>query len=71
VAREREQLEARAKAARKSCRLWAKAICADTRNPYLHRKNIQPHKAKTGDAGNLKEVLIVPLYNELLALVSL
>ena len=71
LAREREQQEARAKAARKARRFWDKAIVAEMSNPYLHRKNNKAHGAKTGDSGSLQEVLIVPLYNELLALVNL
>jgi putative DNA primase/helicase len=68
---EREQLEARAEAAKKACEILARAIYANASNAYLHRKNIKPHKAKTGDSGSLKGVLILPLYNELLQLVNL
>ena len=65
--RERDRVEAQAKAARKARRFIDNAICADTVYAcmtYLIRKNIKAHGAKTGGSTGLTGVLILPLYNE-------
>lgn len=71
LAREQERDEAQKQAAIKAREMWERAIYADTGNLYLHRKQIKPHGAKTGDSGGLKGVLILPIYNENLKLVNL
>lgn len=64
AARERDRVEAQAKAARKARRFLDNATFADTSNTYLIRKNIKAHGAKTGGSTGLTGVLILPLYNE-------
>jgi putative DNA primase/helicase len=71
--RESDEAEAKAKAARKAKRFFNAAINADAVYhcmTYLQRKKIKAHGAKTGNSGSLKGVLIIPLYNEKLALVN-
>ena len=64
TARERDKVEAQAKAARKARRFLDNATFADTSNTYLSRKKIKPNGAKTGGSTGLTGVLILPLYNE-------
>jgi putative DNA primase/helicase len=61
--REAQQREEQARhlvAKGKAARLWRRARAATTGNPYLQRKNVQPHSARTG-WGGLSDVLFVPL----------
>jgi|WetSurSiteA1Bulk_404760.scaffolds.fasta_scaffold00106_8 putative DNA primase/helicase len=71
VAREAEQVQAREQAIKKALTIWQRAIYTDSDNEYLYRKKVQPHGAKTGDSGNLKGVLILPIYDKDLKLVNL
>jgi len=66
LAREQETVNGHQQAAHKARRLFKRAIYADSGN-----KKVQPHGTKTGDSGSLKGVLIVPVYDESLALVNL
>jgi putative DNA primase/helicase len=63
IARERDRVEAQAKAARKARRFMNNATVADTSNAYLHRKKIQSNGAKTGGTSNLTDVLILPVFS--------
>jgi len=61
--KEAQQREEQAKhlvAKGKAERLWRRSRAATTDNPYLQRKNVQPHSARTG-WGGLSDVLFVPL----------
>ncbi|AEP12064.1 protein of unknown function (DUF927) [Chloracidobacterium thermophilum B] len=61
--REAQQREEQARhlvAKGKAERLWRRSRAATTDNPYLQRKNVQPHSARTG-WGGLSDVLFVPL----------
>jgi putative DNA primase/helicase len=69
--RQKEQEEAHHQAVLKACSIWERAVYADAANRYCYRKKIKPHGAKTGDSGNLKGVLILPLYNANSKLVNL
>ena len=60
--RERDKVEAQAKAARKARRFLDNATFADRCNAYLSRKKIQPNGAKTGGTTNLQGVLILPIF---------
>lgn len=71
LAREQAQRDGNRTAAQKSHNIYRRAIFADTRNPYLQRKKIQPHGTKTGDSGSLSGVLIVPLFDEAIKLANL
>jgi len=71
AAREQAAREDNQQAAAKARRIYKRAVFADAGNLYLHRKQIRPHGAKTGDSGSLKGVLIIPLFDEMLVLVNL
>lgn len=62
-ARDEAIVQGHLKAAGKANHIWKRAIFADAGNPYLHRKRVQAHGAKTVNGGSLKGVLIVPLFN--------
>lgn len=63
IRRQKEQAESHKQASQKAHKLWKSAIYADVSNEYCHRKNIQPHGCKTIGSGNLRGVLLVPLYD--------
>jgi putative DNA primase/helicase len=71
IERRKGQGETHFKAAQKARVIWKRAVFADASNEYCYRKKIQTHGAKTGDTGGLKCVLILPLFNSNLKLVSL
>jgi len=59
-AQQREEQARHLVAKGKAERLWRRSRAATTDNPYLQRKNVQPHSARTG-WGGLSDVLFVPL----------
>ena len=59
-AQQREEQARHLVARGKAERLWRRSRAATTDNPYLQRKNVQPHSARTG-WGGLSDVLFVPL----------
>ncbi len=69
--RQKEREQAQQQAALKARKLWRNAVYADAGNIYCYHKGIEPHGAKRGDAGTLRYVLIVPLYNDKNKLVNL
>jgi len=79
LARDRAKLKEQQQIAEKACRDWARYVYANSNNPYLCRKKIQPYGAKTGVwrvwAGGkydfIQEALILPLFDENLKLMSL
>ncbi|MBT9097208.1 toprim domain-containing protein [Methylovulum psychrotolerans] len=71
AAREQAVTEGQQAAAFKADKIYKRAVSADAGNLYLHRKQIHPHGAKTGDSGRLKGVLIVPLFDGAIKLVNL
>ncbi|POZ52986.1 toprim domain-containing protein [Methylovulum psychrotolerans] len=71
LAREQAVTEGQQAAAFKADKIYKRAVSADAGNLYLHRKQVQPHGAKMGDSGSLRGVLIIPIYDESLALVNL
>jgi putative DNA primase/helicase len=65
--REVEQQDRQQQAANKAAYLWSKAAPASADHPYLIKKRIQPHGAKSGR----DKVLILPLFNSSRELVNL